>query len=291
MLPSRSRRGLFLPLFCVLNFLFVGFLYFGYQWPCQILPSQKMTLRRASASIAEFLDTHNVPYIFFEGALLGIVREHDLIPWDNDVDILILEEPPYPRWRAASTHPDLRRYHLVPNEKEFGTIVKIYTDDRYDQSDIWRVLYKRTTIDLMTGAQTFKPGVYQGGNRSTITMWGYPLSVPADPHLALSTLYGPDYMTPDRSNDGGCGFNDFTNDCPIIMPNLIMLFAVLAFFSSIITLHWAPNPNSFLHTILTLVAGLITVILFILVALIVVLEPSAKHAASQSLLRSIRPGH
>jgi hypothetical protein len=159
MIPSRSRRGLLLPAFCILNLLFTSFLYFRYQWPCQLLPSQKMAMRRACASMAEFLDTHNVPYVFFEGALLGFVREHDIIPWDNDVDIMINEEPPYPKWRAASTHPDLKLYGFVPNELKFGQLVKIYTADHYYQADIWRVLYKRLAVDFMTGAQTYKPGV------------------------------------------------------------------------------------------------------------------------------------
>lgn len=48
--------------------------------------------RRILFTVTSFLDKRNIPYHLEGGALLGIVRDHDLLPWDNDVDISIPNE-------------------------------------------------------------------------------------------------------------------------------------------------------------------------------------------------------
>ena len=42
--------------------------------------------------IIDFLNKKNVPYYLDCGALLGIVRDGDLLPWDNDTDLSIKAE-------------------------------------------------------------------------------------------------------------------------------------------------------------------------------------------------------
>ena len=43
--------------------------------------------------LLEALDTiakrHDIPYFLAYGGLLGAIRHHDFIPWDNDVDVQI----------------------------------------------------------------------------------------------------------------------------------------------------------------------------------------------------------
>lgn len=39
--------------------------------------------------VAEILDTHDIPYHLEGGTLLGIVRDGQLLPWDDDLDISI----------------------------------------------------------------------------------------------------------------------------------------------------------------------------------------------------------
>ena len=43
---------------------------------------------------------HQIRYMMHGGSAIGAVREHDFIPWDDDMDLLILAED-YPRFLAA----------------------------------------------------------------------------------------------------------------------------------------------------------------------------------------------
>lgn len=45
--------------------------------------------RRLLFVVTDLLDRNNIPYHLEGGALLGIVRDRGLLPWDNDVDISI----------------------------------------------------------------------------------------------------------------------------------------------------------------------------------------------------------
>ena len=45
--------------------------------------------RKMLISVAELLDKNSILYHLEGGTLLGIVRDKDLLPWDNDIDISI----------------------------------------------------------------------------------------------------------------------------------------------------------------------------------------------------------
>ena len=54
---------------------------------------------------------HHIQYWMHGGSAIGAVREHDFIPWDDDMDILILAED-YPRFCEAMKYlPE--HYHLI----------------------------------------------------------------------------------------------------------------------------------------------------------------------------------
>ena len=46
-------------------------------------------LKAQFIEIIDFLNKKNIPYYLEGGALLGIVRDGDLLPWDNDTDLSI----------------------------------------------------------------------------------------------------------------------------------------------------------------------------------------------------------
>lgn len=57
--------------------------------------SDKKTLELARETllfIVDILEKENIPYFVDHGTLLGIVRDGDLIPWDDDIDISIYQK-------------------------------------------------------------------------------------------------------------------------------------------------------------------------------------------------------
>ena len=47
------------------------------------------TLRQQFIEIIDLLNEKDIPYHLEGGVLLGIVRDRDLLPWDNDTDLSI----------------------------------------------------------------------------------------------------------------------------------------------------------------------------------------------------------
>lgn len=84
---------------------------------------ENIQLRRHQEIMYELLlafDTvcrkHDIPYMLFAGSALGAVRHNGFIPWDDDLDVLMLR-PEYERFLAVAEQDlDAEKYFL---QKEF----------------------------------------------------------------------------------------------------------------------------------------------------------------------------
>ena len=65
---------------------------------------------------AEYCDNNGIRYYLCSGPLLGAVRNRDLIPWDNDVDVLV-PRPDYDRLLQSLPGTALGPYTLFAFEK------------------------------------------------------------------------------------------------------------------------------------------------------------------------------
>jgi len=51
-----------------------------------------ITAKKMLRKVCRILDKHEIPYVLEGGTLLGIVRENRLLPWDNNLDLTIIEQ-------------------------------------------------------------------------------------------------------------------------------------------------------------------------------------------------------
>lgn len=108
---------------------------------------RQATLQEHQAALLQLLQEFdrvckklNIGYVLFAGTMLGAVRHKGFIPWDDDVDILMLRED-YDRFlREADTVLDGQRFFL---QKEF--------------SEHWPMFFSKLRLNGTTCLEKFHP--------------------------------------------------------------------------------------------------------------------------------------
>jgi hypothetical protein len=154
--------------------------------------------------VGNLLEQHGITYWLDYGTLLGAVRHRDLIPWDGDADLGILEDdvervaalvPVIERdgYSLDQSHPAVLRIHyspvnhrhvdLIPWRDEDGVL-----HDRHAPDDQW---------PGMSGSAAFPRRFIE--ELTTLPVHGrlYPAPAHYDEFLRVHR-YGPHYMTPTR---------------------------------------------------------------------------------------------
>jgi lipopolysaccharide cholinephosphotransferase len=84
-------------------------------------------------TVDDICKKENVRYFLDSGTAIGAVREHDIIPWDDDVDIKVLRED-LPAFKAAMKKNLPEHYHFIEPEEfspYFYDCIYRVIDDRY----------------------------------------------------------------------------------------------------------------------------------------------------------------
>ena len=159
---------------------------------------EKVDYVRFTASVAEALRELTPHVCFGYGAALAVVRDGDLIPHDDDLDLIVAFEP-----HEAATLPEaharveefLRGRGFAVKGDFFGHR-HVASAPGEKNVDVFSALFEGDRI-------AWYPGTRGALDRSTMfptsegELLGVPCPLPADPVRYLETIYGPGWSTPD----------------------------------------------------------------------------------------------
>ena len=97
------------------------------QIPRVTTPFEYDTLMNPSGAVAKILTNHNISFALGYGSLVGSYFMHDLLPWDDDVDIMIANSTKAKVMDIFSSGTlDIQGYH---HYKHGGSIFKVFFND------------------------------------------------------------------------------------------------------------------------------------------------------------------
>lgn len=142
--------------------------------------------------------TDNVCFGF--GSVLAVVRDHDLIPHDDDADVIVGFEP-----GQAPTLADGRRL-IRECLADHGYTVT--AKNRFAHHFVWRPTGGQK-LDAFAGIFEGDDIAWYPGRRAALTrdmvfpptyqtLLGHPCPVPRQPEMYLERIYGPNWQLPER---------------------------------------------------------------------------------------------
>jgi len=166
--------------------------------------NEKIKLLKCMKDVHKTFEKNGVWYIIAFGTLLGAVRHGHIIPWDDDID-LIVNFSQLKGIRTCLKELESIGYRITESKR----LIRIYSDNKrfidlfivdVENGKITRCLLnnnvcKYPSLDIKWYHKDFWfPEKYINGKRkyrlNSLELWG-----PSDPHLLLEHWYGKDYMT------------------------------------------------------------------------------------------------
>jgi len=163
--------------------------------------------------ICDVLSYKNIPYYVDAGTLLGIIRDQQLIPWDDDIDIAISSTDHDLCYQAIlTTLPELRvltgvDYQLqkLYSTHEFGAVkigdlrsfklAPVNLNEKKPLLDVF-IKYKSTEVmDYVIASRGFRMPVEHIDSLELHSFRGQKISIPGKVELYLERHYG-DWRTP-----------------------------------------------------------------------------------------------
>ncbi|AKC86800.1 LicD family protein [Pseudoxanthomonas suwonensis] len=138
--------------------------------------------------LKELLDNRDIRFGIIYGTLLGAIREGGFIPWDEDVDIYILNE--YKKDFQNYLH-ELREHGLEIVRAD-GDLYSLMKDNNY--IDIY--FFRRNGGRRICNRDSVRSAYIE--NHEPLNFLGTTFLAPSNARQFLSEVYGPDWMTPKR---------------------------------------------------------------------------------------------
>lgn len=142
----------------ILSFIFLYIIFCIYmriRFPVFLTQTKKKELYEGMNKVHNILNENNIPYFAICGTLLGVIRDREIIPWDDDIDIGILSED-----MDRFNNIDFTKYNLFSRPvTDFG-IGKVFTSPKMD-----------TYIDIFAFRKNEKDNVYEYVHESARKAW------------------------------------------------------------------------------------------------------------------------
>ena len=150
-------------------------------------PMNKDIAIRNLKEVIDFLNIRGIKAHPLSGTMLGMVREHDFIEWDEDIDFFILKEDEE-KWKDALWDLKEIGFELVRYYRR-----GLYSIMREGEYIDFYVMYK-VANDIRTTSESFMFEKYIT-DTITIDFKGVKVEIPRDYDEYLTFLYG-DWRTP-----------------------------------------------------------------------------------------------
>ena len=100
-----------------------------------------MSLLQMYKDVAEVFDRHGIRYYGMYGTELGVIRHKGFIPWDNDIDLLVLcDDMPYIS-ELLNTELDQDKYYFHESRADCHPHVILKTKDFEKQVEFYQNKY------------------------------------------------------------------------------------------------------------------------------------------------------
>jgi len=162
-------------------------------------PVDVATANRLLVEINQVMNENNVVFFLRQGTCLGLVRDGELIPWDDDIDIgSIYGYHGFSEETITST---------IPKFREKGFLVRVTRNDYYKDVTLikgsmridWGCYWVIDDVIVMYPAIPIPVNLFV--NLEEVTYMGYKYLIPNPPEEYLRSKYGDDWRIPKRTGE------------------------------------------------------------------------------------------
>ena len=130
--------------------------------------SHRAMLYKLVYEVTKLFDKHNIPYFMDGGTLLGAVRHTDLIPWDDDIDLGILDKDFFRKLPKLKNEFEKFGFNVDYSDTH---LTKVFNKDKWIYNDFKTV--GTPTLDIfcytekMRKIRLLKPSHYNKWKKAT----------------------------------------------------------------------------------------------------------------------------
>ena len=150
--------------------------------------------------LKDILNIFDGCYFVADGALLGIIREGDLLEFDDDIDIYVLPSTKI-NWdklpKKYNYYKDYSCYKIYDqrekiNRKYPSTWVDVFVLVYDEQNKLYRIPQHWNGTEFH-----FTPYECEGTYNNTL---GFPIKIPKNPKEVLKRIYGSNYLIENKGH-------------------------------------------------------------------------------------------